>query len=162
MAEFPENKPQGLITLRMGFRHPPAPRSPPPFFRCFCRFVDRFAPYTFSSAHGEVGATDRGTFVVLEAHLELFEQLLRYHDPALAVHMEESSISADAYATTWWVGGPWGVRRRLVLCFPCCCLAGYLPLVVKVRRLRYIVRCGHEVECDGQGTKEERLGGRLG
>ena len=44
-----------------------------------------------------------GSFAALEAHLVLFEHLLRYHDPVLATHLEESRISADAYATPWWV-----------------------------------------------------------
>ena len=44
-----------------------------------------------------------GAFVVLEVHLLMLEQLLRYHDPALAAHLEECSINADAYATSWSV-----------------------------------------------------------
>lgn len=68
--------------------------------RCFSRFVDRFAPYIFSGTAGEGG---RKTFAVLEAHLELLDQLLWYHDPALAVRMEECRMHPDAYATPWWV-----------------------------------------------------------
>lgn len=79
-------------------------------YRCFCRFMDRFAPNMFMVSRGDVARGSEETeglswgetsFVVLEAHLLLFEHLLRYHDPALANHLEESRITADAYATPW-------------------------------------------------------------
>lgn len=72
--------------------------------------MDRFAPNMFIVSGRDVArgsgekkglAWGEASFVVLEAHLLLFEHLLRYHDPALATHLEESRISADAYATPW-------------------------------------------------------------
>lgn len=74
---------------------------PPPRSRCFRSFVDRFAPNIFSTAPEEAGG---GTaLVVLETHLVLLEQLLRFHDPALAAHMDKCFVSPAAYATPWWV-----------------------------------------------------------
>lgn len=58
--------------------------------------------------YGSVGGRWKGEsvgrpFVVLEAHLEVFDQLLRYHDPVLATFMEGCGMGPDAYATPWWV-----------------------------------------------------------
>ncbi|CAN0538333.1 unnamed protein product [Scytosiphon promiscuus] len=73
-----------------------------PVRRCFCSFVDRFAPNIFTTAPEKAPAKEgQGAFVVLEVHLVVLEQLLRYHDPSLAAHLEECCISADAYATSW-------------------------------------------------------------
>ena len=81
--------------------------------RCFSRFVDRFAPRMFTAVpepsphhdHTTDGNRkdryERHSFVVLEAHLALFEALLRYHDPQLASFVEKSGMTADAYATPW-------------------------------------------------------------
>ncbi|CAB1102327.1 unnamed protein product [Ectocarpus sp. CCAP 1310/34] len=70
-------------------------------YRCFRSFVDRFAPNIFSTAQEETGGGT--TLVVLEAHLVLLEQLLRFHDPALAAHMDKCFVSPAAYATPWFV-----------------------------------------------------------
>ncbi|CAM9539480.1 unnamed protein product [Ectocarpus sp. 6 AP-2014] len=71
------------------------------YSRCFRSFVDRFAPNIFSTAQEEAGGGT--TLVVLEAHLVLLEQLLRFHDPALAAHMDKCFVSPAAYATPWFV-----------------------------------------------------------
>ena len=42
-----------------------------------------------------------GALVVLETHLVLLEQLLRFHDPALAAHLDKCCVSPAAYATPW-------------------------------------------------------------
>ena len=77
---------------------------PRPVRRCFCSFVDQFAPNIFTTAPDKPPVEGgQGTFVVLEVHLLVLEQLLRYHDPVLAAHFEECCISADAYATSWSV-----------------------------------------------------------
>lgn len=41
--------------------------------------------------------------MVLETHLVLLELLLRFHDPALAAHLDKCCVSPAAYATPWWV-----------------------------------------------------------
>eukprot|EP00903_Cladosiphon_okamuranus_P014477 g13429.t1 len=73
-------------------------------YRCFCSFVDRFAPSIFSTSPEDSRAREgRGTFVVLETHLILLEQLLRFHDPTLAAHLDKCCVSPAAYATPWFV-----------------------------------------------------------
>lgn len=75
-------------------------------YRCFREFVDRFAPHIFETAPEEEAAAAEGgrrTFVVLEAHLVLLEQLLWFHDPTLAAHLDKCCVSPAAYATPWWV-----------------------------------------------------------
>lgn len=64
--------------------------------------MDRFAPNIFATAPAEPREDGGGrTFVVLEAHLVLLEQLLRFHDPALAECMDKCCVSPAAYATPW-------------------------------------------------------------
>lgn len=75
--------------------------------RCFSLFLDRFAPYMFSTVQDPVYKDSLGKvsahspLAVLETHLALFDQLLRYHDPALASYLEACGLTPDAYATPW-------------------------------------------------------------
>ncbi|CAN0062114.1 unnamed protein product, partial [Hapterophycus canaliculatus] len=61
------------------------------------------APDAGAPATTKAGGQGRGAFVVLEAHLVLLEQLLRFHDPALAVHLDKCCAGPAAYATPWFV-----------------------------------------------------------
>lgn len=66
-------------------------------------------------AERETSGREGQRFVVLEAHLALLDQLLQYHDPVLAARMEACRLSADAYATPWYVCSPPAVTNWCVV-----------------------------------------------
>jgi len=61
----------------------------------FSRFVTRFQPCMFTKNDEHIST--------LRCHLALLGQLVPYHDPELAIHLAETGMTPDLYATPWFV-----------------------------------------------------------
>lgn len=62
-------------------------------FWCLQRAVEKFSRNLF----------DREQSVYLQEHLQIFKQLLSYHDPQLAMHLNEIGFQPALYAIPWFL-----------------------------------------------------------
>jgi hypothetical protein len=62
-------------------------------YNCFTRFMHIFLPTFYSDSE----------FLSLQCSLGLFELLLKYHDPEVALFLRNCKISSDIYAFNWFI-----------------------------------------------------------